>query len=249
MTVPARAGARAARRCLLALTVASVAVLGTAGSAGAHVTVGADEKRQGAEQALLVFSVPSESTTASTVKVTIRMPRATPLASVVPQDKGGWTVTTTPVAFPAPVQGPQGPVTRGVGEVVYTATSAVDGIPPGGDTTFRIRVGPLPRGAASLAFPTLQTYSDGSEVAWSEPVTDPSAQPDHPAPVLELAAAAPSPSPTASSSSSPAPSGGSAAPAAAQPSGGGGGTLAAGLLAGALAVLGAVAALRRARSR
>jgi uncharacterized protein YcnI len=220
MTTSARAGTRPALRLVLALAVASGAVLATAGSADAHVTVGAEEKRRGAPQAELVFTVPSESRTASTVKITIRMPRETPLAFVVPLDRGGWTVTTRQVPFRAPVQGPQGAVARGVGEVVYTARSTTDGIPPGGDATFRIVVGPLPREAASLAFPTLQTYSDGTEVAWGEATTDPPAEPDHPAPVLALAAAvAPSApgSPTATASASPSATASSAAPPSAAP--------------------------------
>ena len=41
-----------------------------------------------------------------------------------------------------------------------------------------------------MTFPAVQVYSDGSETAWIEPSVEGQAEPEHPAPVLDLAAAA-----------------------------------------------------------
>jgi hypothetical protein len=37
-------------------------------------------------------------------------------------------------------------------------------------------------------FPTVQTYADGEVVRWNQPTPDTGAEPEHPAPVLDLSA-------------------------------------------------------------
>ncbi|MEY2570159.1 MAG: hypothetical protein QOE63_509, partial [Acidimicrobiaceae bacterium] len=54
----------------------------------------------------------------------------------------------------------------------------------------------------SISFPTIQTYSDGQEVAWIEATPPGGAEPDHPVPTLALTAAEGSASSSASESSS-----------------------------------------------
>ena len=52
-----------------------------------------------------------------------------------------------------------------------------------------VSVGPLPQ-ADSMTFKVIQSYSDGSQVAWIEvPAPGSSAEPEHPAPVLKLSPA------------------------------------------------------------
>ncbi|HVN11140.1 MAG TPA: YcnI family protein [Kineosporiaceae bacterium] len=206
--------ARASRRAGLITVASAAAVLLVALPASAHVTVSADDATRGAADAILTFRVPNEEDTAVTTKIDIKFPAKNPIASVKPAPKQGWTVATKTVTFNPPIKTDDGTITQGVGEVTYTATSTANGIPPGDFDSFQILVGPLPD-AASVAFPTVQTYSDGKTAAWVQPVTDPGNPPDAPAPLLTLAAggdAQASASP--SSAATPAATAGTAAPAA-----------------------------------
>jgi uncharacterized protein YcnI len=178
-----------ARRTAAATFVAAVAAVALAAPASAHVTVDADDAQQGATDSILTFRVPNEEATATTVKVTIAFPTKTPLPSVIPAPKPGWSLSTTKTKFNPPITTDDGTITDGVTQVVYAAKTPADGIPVGAFETFQILVGPLPEKATSLAFPTLQTYSDGKTVSWIQPVTDPANEPDSPAPTLELVAA------------------------------------------------------------
>jgi uncharacterized protein YcnI len=172
------------------LAVTAAAVLLLAGPASAHVTVGADDAHQGAADSVLTFRVPNEQDGASTVKVTIAFPKATPLASVKPGPKPGWTIATTTGKFATPITTDDGTLTEGVSQVVWTASSPAAGIPAGQFDSFQVLVGPLPAKATTLSFPTVQTYSNGKVTSWIEPVTDPAHEPDNPAPTLHLLAAA-----------------------------------------------------------
>jgi uncharacterized protein YcnI len=200
------------RRMVVATGLGVLAAVAVATPASAHVTVGADDAQQGATDSVLTFRVPNEEATATTVKVTISFPTKTPLPSVLPAPKPGWTIATTKTKFDPPITTDDGTITDGISQVVYTAKTPADGIPVGGFDTFQVLVGPLPAKAASLAFPTLQTYSDGKTVSWIQPIIDPANEPDSPAPTLQLLAAGQASSPAAASvSASPA----AGAPAAA----------------------------------
>jgi uncharacterized protein YcnI len=211
----ARAGALATAGALV-----TIATLLIAGPASAHVTIGADDNHQGAPDAVLTFRVPNEEDSASTVKVQISFPVKDPIASVKPASKPGWTVTTKTVTFAQPITTDDGTLTSGVGQVTWTAASTAQGTPPGGFDAFSVLVGPLPEKATSLAFPTVQTYSDGTSVGWVEPTVEGGDEPEHPAPVLALATGgggvvAPEPAESASESAQPsAPSVASTAAAA-----------------------------------
>jgi uncharacterized protein YcnI len=181
---------RVSGRTAAALFVVAVAAVAVAAPASAHVTVGADDAHQGADDSILTFRVPNEEAAANTVKVTISFPTKTPLPSVLPAPKQGWTLATTKTTFNPPITTDDGTITDGTTQVVYTAKSTADGIPVGDFDTFQILVGPLPPKATSLAFPTMQTYSDGKTVSWIQPITDPANEPDNPAPTLDLIPAA-----------------------------------------------------------
>lgn len=202
---------RLARRSSLAVAGAAVALVLLALPASAHVTVTADDATRGAADTILTFRVPNEEDSAVTTKIQITFPTKNPIASVKPAPRPGWTVTTKTVRFDPPITTDDGTIEQGVGEVTYTAASKADGIPAGDFESFQLLVGPLPD-VPSLAFPTVQTYDTGKTVAWIQPVTDPSAEPDNPAPVLTLAAASPAKTPAASATSPTAAPAVSAAP-------------------------------------
>lgn len=177
-----RHGLRAAAG--VAGAVVAVLLGGTAASAHIHVD-GADATRGG--YGMLTFRVPTESDTESTTAIRVTMPKDTPIASASVQPVPGWTATVTTATLDTPVTTDDGEVSSYVSKIVWKADDADSGIRPGEFQQFNVSVGPLPD-VAELGFPTLQTYSDGTTVNWNQATTG-SAEPEHPAPVLELAAA------------------------------------------------------------
>ena len=168
-----------------AATLAVVA-LGV-GPASAHVRVSSADAAPGG-YGELTFRVPTESDTASTVRVAVQLPTDTPLASVSTKPVPGWTATTERTTLDTPVTVHGSEVTEVVSQVVWTADPGA-GIAPGEYQTFSISAGPMPDTGA-LVLPAVQTYDDGTEAAWIEPTVDGQEEPEHPAPVLELTAAA-----------------------------------------------------------
>ena len=237
------AGRRWSVRVGVVGVVVAAVTIGVVVPAWAHVKVSGIDATQGGE-GVVTFRVPSESDTASTTEVLITLPSDTPFTSVDTQPKPGWTATTTDKPLPQPVTTDDGDkVTQYVSQVDFKATSPAAAIPAGEFDTFNLSVGPFPK-APSVTFDALQTYSDGSTVNWNEKSAAGGAEPEHPAPVLQLTADtdADAASPTAA----PAP----AAPAdSAPPSSGGGWTGVTGLILGIIALVVSGAAFVASRRR
>jgi uncharacterized protein len=169
-------------RRLAACTAAAVTlgVVFGATAASAHVVVEGEGVK--GESATITFRVPTESDTASTTQLVVRMPQDHPLGSVRPQSKPGWTATTTTRTIDEPVEVFGEPVS----EVVDTITWTGGKIPPAEFDTFTVRVGPLPEDADELVFPAIQTYDDGTTADWIELTEEGAEEPEKPAPVLTL---------------------------------------------------------------
>jgi uncharacterized protein YcnI len=188
---------------LAAAVVSAVLALAFAGAASAHVTVSASDAVAG-QTAVLTFTVPTESDTASTTKLAVQFPSASPIASVLVQPTPGWTAKAITAKLATPVKNDDGDsVTEAVTEIDWTADSAATAIKPGEFEQFVVQAGPMPS-APTLSFATLQTYSDGSVVKWIEsPAPGSTSEPEHPAPVLTLSAGpAPSLAPAVATKSS-----------------------------------------------
>ncbi|HVT63993.1 MAG TPA: YcnI family protein [Mycobacteriales bacterium] len=186
---------RTALRAGVVAVAATVGVAALGAPALAHVTVTTIGPATQGGYAVLDFKVPSESDTASTIKLDVTFD--TPLAFASPQIMPGWTIKTKQVKLAQPVTTDDGTITTGVGEVVWTADgkTAKDGVPAGDFQQFFVSAGTLPT-AASMTFRAIQTYSDGTVVKWIEPRIEGQPEPDHPAPSLTLAPASDSTSAT-----------------------------------------------------
>lgn len=187
---------RAAGAVALAVGVLAVGVLGFAAAASAHVTVDPATSTQG-KYSRVVFRVPNESDTASTTKVEVNLPEATPVARVSLMPVPGWdaAVETKSINPPIEMHGTQ--VTEAVFKITWTAKPDA-AIKPGQFQEFPVSIGPMPK-ADRMVFKTLQTYSDGNVVRWiEEPPAAGGEEPEHPAPVLALQTAAASPAPAGS---------------------------------------------------
>lgn len=172
-------------RLVLALAVAAVSSVALAPGASAHVTVQGPGATQGGF-AKLTFRVPTEEAVPTT-KLEIVFPTDAPLASVRTKPHAGWTavVAKGPAAKPFTVFGEE--QTEQVTSVTFTAAGGA-GIKPGEFDEFELSAGPLPE-VDQMVFKALQTYADGTVVRWIEEQVEGGAEPEKPAPVLELAAA------------------------------------------------------------
>jgi uncharacterized protein YcnI len=151
-----------------ALYLGSTAVIAPA---SAHVHVSSDNAVRGS-MALVIFQVPNESATgAATTALTVSLPG---VASVRTEATPGWTAKLD-----------RNPTSGTVHSVTWTA--ALDGgIPVDQFGLFRILV-KLPD-TDTITFSATQTYSDGLVVQWDQPPLPDGGEPEHPAPMLTLAA-------------------------------------------------------------
>jgi periplasmic copper chaperone A len=176
-----------ARRLGAALAGAAGLILVTALPAVAHVTVSSPDAEPGSF-GKLVFRVPNESDSADTTKLEVKLPTDTPFASVSTKPMPGWTVEADPVKLDEPVESHGVEVTEAVTTVIWTAERGA-ALPPEQFAEFEISVGPFPEHVESMSFPTIQTYSDGEVARWTQPVREGVAEPEHPAPTLQIASA------------------------------------------------------------
>lgn len=178
---------RLTRRLLVGGGLTVLLVGAVAAPASAHVTVHSSDATQGGF-GLVTFRVPTESDTASTVELKVQLPTDQPIASVSTQPIPGWTSTVTTKKLSTPIKSDDGEVTEVASVVDWKADNPANGIKPGQFQQFTLSAGPLPK-VASLQFKAIQTYSDGSQIAWIEQQTPGGAEPEHPAPTLKLAPA------------------------------------------------------------
>ena len=181
--------------------MALVVVLAIAPTAMAHVTVSpAAAPADGYTK--LDFRVPHGCDHAPTTKVTIQIP--TGINAVTAQVVPGWTIRKELEPLDPPVDdGHGGQLTERVASVSWTGGPlAADQLEEFG---LSLRT---PDQEGPLAFPAVQTCTEGI-ARWIEPTVEGEAEPDMPAPVLQLTAAdsdqtagtgAPTSQPTATSS-------------------------------------------------
>jgi uncharacterized protein YcnI len=144
--------------------------------AWAHVHASSDNTVRGA-MAIVTFQVPNESNTgAATTGLTVTLPN---VAAAATETMPGWIAKLDRDA-----------ASGGVRSVTWTATPG-GGIPVDQFALFRISV-QLPD-TDTVRLPATQTYSDGSIVEWDQAPLPDGGEPEHPAPMLNLAAGPVSP--------------------------------------------------------
>ncbi|HEU0257425.1 MAG TPA: YcnI family protein [Microbacteriaceae bacterium] len=158
-------------------------------SASAHVRVSPDTATPGG-YALLTFRVPTESATASTVRLEVDLPKDTPFSSVSYEPVAGWATSVTTSTLATPVKTKNATITEAATKVVWTATSKAARIAPGQFRQFTISAGPVPE-TGKVVLPAHQTYSDGTVVDWAEPTPASGVEPQHPAPTVYITDAPP----------------------------------------------------------
>jgi uncharacterized protein len=182
-----RALRRPATRVLAGAAALAAAVVAVPGAAQAHVTVQPGTV-EGGSFSVVALRVPNERDDASTTRLQVLLPKDQPIGSVQTTPVPGWTVKTATRHLAEPIDFFGQQLDTVVSRVTWTATG--DGIEPGQFQDFELSLGMLPD-SGTMAFNAFQTYSSGERVSWNEVSTDPSAEPEHPAPTLTLTAAAP----------------------------------------------------------
>ncbi len=174
------------KRSLL-FTITALAVFALAGPAWAHVTITAPGATKGGSDQEITFRVPVEKDNANTTKLVVALPTDTPIASVDVLPIAGWTHAEKVATLKKPIVTDDGTINQAVSQITWTATNG--GLKPGEFGEFTFIAGQLPD-TDKLIFPALQTYSDGTVVKWNQTAAVGStAEPDNPAPELDLTAA------------------------------------------------------------
>ena len=162
-------------RALIAVAIAATLYLGSAAvtpPAWAHVHASSDNAVRGAT-AIVTFQVPNESDKgAATTALSVILPD---VASAGTETMPGWTSRLDRDAASGTVR-----------SVTWTAAPN-GGIGVDQFALFRMSV-QLPD-TDTVSFPATQTYSDGSIVKWDQPPLPGGGEPEHPVPMLTLAAA------------------------------------------------------------
>jgi uncharacterized protein YcnI len=162
--------------------------VGSGPVAVAHVSVHADDAEAGGT-AEITFRVPTESDTASTVRLQVQFPAESPIAKVAVLPQEGWTSEVSRKALSAPLSAGHGhEVSDVVSQLEWRAEDREAAAGPGEYQVFRIVAGPLPR-TDRLVFKVVQTYDDGLVQRWIEEPVAGAPEPEHPAPVLTIGAA------------------------------------------------------------
>jgi uncharacterized protein YcnI len=161
-------------RAPIAVAAAAALYAGAAGAippAWAHVHASSDNAVRGAT-AIVTFQVPNESDKgATTTALSVTLPD---VASASTETVPGWTARLD-----------RDPASGTVHTVTWTAAPN-GGIGVDQFALFRLSV-QLPN-TDTVSFPATQTYSDGSVVKWDQPPLSGGGEPEHPAPMLTLAA-------------------------------------------------------------
>ncbi|MDQ1538043.1 MAG: hypothetical protein QOE58_2436 [Actinomycetota bacterium] len=165
------------------LAAAGLIVAG-AMTAWAHVEVEADPATAGASDVTLTFHVPNEEAPAVTTAVTFVMPPDHLLVGVTAKPQNGFKATTVTRHLAVAVPGAHGPVSDVAAQVTFSGGK----ISGKDEKPFVLHIDRMPPGVRALTFKALQRYSNRTTVAWIEVAADGGAEPEHPAPVLKLAA-------------------------------------------------------------
>jgi len=153
---------------------------GAAGTPAAHVRVDDGDRPTQGGYGLVRLIVPTESDTASTVRLTITVPDGVDLVSARTLPIPGWTAT---ILREPTADGER--VTR----IDWETSDPAYGLKGSEFGVFTLSAGPWPDDVESVALHSEQGYSDGSVVRWDEVALDADSEPEHPAPVVTLAAA------------------------------------------------------------
>jgi len=170
------------RPSIMLLVLTAFVIIGFPAAASAHVTVSPGTAEPGG-YARVVFRVPNERADASTTRLEVSFPSDHRFSSVSVQPVPGWTATTRTEKSDAPAEG-EHKSSGNVTAIVWEGGTVL----PGQFQEFPVSMGKLPQTGTRLVFKAVQTYSSGEVVRWIDVQQDGGPRPEHPAPMLTVAA-------------------------------------------------------------
>jgi uncharacterized protein YcnI len=172
-----------AARSVATLAAVGILVLGAPLAADAHVKISPNTAAPG-DDIEVTFRVPNEMENAGTVRVEIDLPTKTPFAGATYAPVPGWTAHIVQAKLAKPIVNDGVQVTEAPVKVIYVADKGVS-IAVGQFQEFPVSLDLTPD-TGSVEFPTYQTYSNGTVVAWNQVTPSDGEEPDNPAPVLYI---------------------------------------------------------------
>jgi uncharacterized protein YcnI len=170
------------RRTLVAAAGAGGLLFATASAASAHVTASPSEAPAGGFT-VITFGVSHGCDGSPTTAIAIQIPEG--VTSVKPTVVPGWDIEVEKADLAQPISdGEGGEITDRVASVTYTAEEP---LPDAYRQVFPISLKTPDAEGEQLAFPVVQTCTDG-ETAWITMPDAGEAEPEHPAPVVQLTA-------------------------------------------------------------
>ena len=173
-------------RVATTVTVTGLLVLTAAGVASAHVTAHSPDSLTQGSFAEIVFRMPDEEATAHAVTLQVNFSATKPVGAVSLKPVAGWTSQVTMMKLPKPVNQNKETLTDAVKSITWTAAKGA-GIAPGQFEEFPVTIEGLPQ-TDTMVMPAVQTYDNGDVVNWDQVQAAGQAEPDHPAPHLDLLA-------------------------------------------------------------
>ncbi len=170
------------KRTIVTAMATCCAALLTAGTAQAHISLHPNTIPAGAFVTLNV-RVPGEQEGAYVYKVDVLAPPG--FTEIDTQSVPGWSVKEVMIKLAKPIQTDEGPIGEEVGQIVWTGDrSKLGRLENGQFIQFPLSIA-MPSNIAgkSLAFKTIQYYSNGKVIHWIGP---PSAE--YPAPTINVTA-------------------------------------------------------------
>jgi periplasmic copper chaperone A len=166
----------------IAVAALAIGVLGLPAAAQAHISLHPNTIPAGAFVTLDV-RVPGEQEGAYAYKVDMLVPPG--FTEIDTQNVPGWSIKEIVVKPATPIQTPEGPVDEEVSQIVWTGDrSKLGRLENGSFIQFPLSIAmPSDIAGRSLAFKTIQYYSNGKVIHWIGP---PSAE--YPAPTVNITA-------------------------------------------------------------
>lgn len=159
------------RKLALAAAVFVAALVALPAIAGAHVEIAPDSTLSADGTITATLTVPNECVKSETTSLDLNFPTTPVVTKLTVAPVVGWTSTVDQATATAPV----------------TKMTLVGSLTGADEKTFALTLAGVPAGTDSIKFTALQNCANGDVIRWVEPTPAGGAEPEFPAPVLDVA--------------------------------------------------------------
>lgn len=159
------------RKLALAAIVFAAALVVAPAIAGAHVEIAPDSKLSADGTITGTLTVPNECTGSATSSLDLNFPGTPALTNVTVAPVSGWTATPTSDS-----------ATKAITKLTFTGS-----VSGSDEVKFALTFAGVPAGTDSISFTALQHCTNSDTIRWVQPTPAGGAEPEFPAPVLDVA--------------------------------------------------------------